>query len=45
MGPKVFGSVASTCTQRVILVCHELGIEYELEDINMMKGQHKVGSA
>lgn len=42
MALKLFGSFQSTCTQRVILVLLELGIEYELIEKNMMKGEHKV---
>lgn len=30
----------STCTQRVILVCKELGIDYELIIVDMAKGEH-----
>ncbi|KAJ9653205.1 hypothetical protein H2201_009165, partial [Coniosporium apollinis] len=41
MTVAIYGSIQSTCTQRVILVCHELGVQYELKDINMMKGEHK----
>lgn len=40
--PKVYGSVSSTCTQRVLIVLEELEIDYELIPINMRAGEHKV---
>lgn len=42
MALKLYGSKMSTCTQRVMLVLNELSLSYELVDINMMKGEHKV---
>ncbi|GLA81457.1 hypothetical protein AtubIFM56815_005108 [Aspergillus tubingensis] len=39
--PKVYGSVSSTCTQRVLIVLEELEIDYELIPINMRAGEHK----
>lgn len=44
MTVKFFGSVQSTRVQRVILVCNEIGIHYELNEISMAKGEHKVNS-
>ncbi|PKS08087.1 hypothetical protein jhhlp_005362 [Lomentospora prolificans] len=38
---KVYGSTMSTCTQRVIQVLTELGVEYEFSDVNMQLGEHK----
>ncbi|KAF5563953.1 glutathione S-transferase [Fusarium phyllophilum] len=40
MAPTVLGTVASTRTQRVLLVLEELGIEYDLKVIDLSKGQH-----
>ena len=40
--PKIYGSISSTCTQRVLIVLEELGIDYELISINMRAGVHKV---
>ncbi|KAH7126108.1 thioredoxin-like protein [Dactylonectria macrodidyma] len=37
----LYGALQSTCTQRVILVLTELGVNYELSNINMQKGEHK----
>ncbi|QRV93600.1 glutathione S-transferase [Ceratobasidium sp. AG-Ba] len=31
----------SGCTKRVITICKELGLEYELVQVEMMKGAHK----
>lgn len=42
MSVKLLGSAQSTCTQRVLLVLRELGVEYDLEEISMQKGEHKV---
>ncbi|GLA19142.1 hypothetical protein AnigIFM62618_006805 [Aspergillus niger] len=39
--PKIYGSISSTCTQRVLIVLEELGIDYELISINMRAGVHK----
>lgn len=36
------GAVYSTCTQRVLLTLHELGLEYRLQPIEMKEGEHKV---
>jgi len=42
MAIKVYGSMLSTCTQRVISVLIELGLDYELSEVNMQKGEQKV---
>ncbi|KAI4740416.1 hypothetical protein E4T50_09115 [Aureobasidium sp. EXF-12298] len=42
MALKLYGSSISTCSQRVMLVMNELNIPYDLVDIDMMKGEHKV---
>lgn len=42
MALKLYGSKISTCSQRVMLVMNELNIPYDLVDIDMMKGEHKV---
>ncbi|KAF1980319.1 hypothetical protein BU23DRAFT_625542 [Bimuria novae-zelandiae CBS 107.79] len=44
MAVKIYGSIQSTCTQRVIFTALELGIDYDLHDINMMNGEHKSAS-
>lgn len=31
----------STCTQRVAIVCKEIGIDYELTIVDMANGEHK----
>jgi hypothetical protein len=41
---KVYGSIFSTCTQRVLIVLEEVGATYELIDVDMKAGQHKVCS-
>lgn len=43
MAVKVYGARYSTCTQRVLAVLHELDVQYDLEFIDMTKGEHKVG--
>lgn len=42
MAIKLYGSLQSTRTQRVMLVCNELGIEYDLMEKSMQNGEHKV---
>lgn len=44
MSVKVFGAQYSTCTQRVLAVLHELGVQYHLEFVDMTKGEHKVNN-
>lgn len=39
---KLYGTITSACTQRVILVLHELGIKYDFIPVALMKGEHKV---
>lgn len=39
---KVYGSIFSTCTQRVLVTLEEAGATYELIDVSMQAGQHKV---
>ncbi|PVH75148.1 glutathione S-transferase [Cadophora sp. DSE1049] len=34
-------TVTSACTQRVVLVLHELGVEYDFIAVALMKGEHK----
>ncbi|ETS73509.1 hypothetical protein PFICI_14455 [Pestalotiopsis fici W106-1] len=41
MTVQVFGAQYSTCTQRVLAVLHELGVQYSLEFVDMSKGEHK----
>ena len=31
----------STCTKRVAITCHELGIAYELVPVNLFSGENK----
>ncbi|KAG9123815.1 hypothetical protein FRC07_013863 [Ceratobasidium sp. 392] len=38
---KIYGSLLSTCTKRVATVCNELGVQYEVVPIDIMKGAHK----
>lgn len=42
MAVMLYGSLHSTCTQRVILVLAELGVKYEFTDIKLQEGEHKV---
>ncbi|KAJ2897514.1 hypothetical protein MKZ38_004637 [Zalerion maritima] len=42
MTPTLYGSLQSTCTQRVILVLLELGVPYEFSHIVLQNGEHKV---
>uniref|UniRef100_A0A8H7TNM8 glutathione transferase n=1 Tax=Bionectria ochroleuca TaxID=29856 RepID=A0A8H7TNM8_BIOOC len=41
MSPTVLGTVTSTRTQKVLLTLEELGIKYDLELIDLGKGQHQ----
>lgn len=36
------GAVYSTCTQRVLIALHELGLDFKLQSIEMKEGEHKV---
>ncbi|CAE6465267.1 unnamed protein product [Rhizoctonia solani] len=38
---KIHGSTVSTCTKRVVTVCKEIGIDYELIPVNLAVGEHK----
>ncbi|KAJ5547313.1 glutathione S-transferase [Penicillium frequentans] len=38
---KVYGSIFSTCTQRVLVTLEEAGAAYQLIDVSMQAGQHK----
>lgn len=38
----LYGAVYSTCTQRVLIVLNELGLSYEMKNVDLMKGAHKV---
>ncbi|CAE6382776.1 unnamed protein product [Rhizoctonia solani] len=38
---KLYGSILSTCTKRVITVCKEIGINYELIPVDLAAGEHK----
>lgn len=42
MAIKIYGSRQSSCTQRVIMMLFELGLDYELSDVNLQLGEHKV---
>lgn len=39
---KVYGSILSTCTQRVLVVLEEARATYDLIDIDMRAGKHHV---
>ncbi|KAH7383404.1 thioredoxin-like protein [Cadophora sp. MPI-SDFR-AT-0126] len=41
MALKLYGTITSACTQRVILVLRELGVEYDFIPVALMKGEHK----
>lgn len=38
----LYGAAYSTCTQRVLITLHELGLDYKLSPIEMKIGAHKV---
>ncbi|QRV78842.1 glutathione S-transferase [Ceratobasidium sp. AG-Ba] len=38
---KIHGHPFSTCTKRVATVCNELGVKYEIVEVDMVKGAHK----
>ncbi|KAG8702971.1 hypothetical protein FRC12_015543 [Ceratobasidium sp. 428] len=38
---KIHGVKESTCTKRVLTVCNELGLKYEVVHVDYMKGAHK----
>lgn len=41
MTVTLHGAAYSTCTQRVLTTLEELGVEYKLENVDLMKGSHK----
>ncbi|KAG7079401.1 putative glutathione S-transferase [Colletotrichum scovillei] len=41
MSIKLWGSVTSACTHRVLITLNELGLKYDLTQINLMKGEQK----
>lgn len=38
---KIVGHYGSTCVRTVVTVLEELGANYELEEVNLFKGEHK----
>ncbi|KAG8735840.1 hypothetical protein FRC10_010088 [Ceratobasidium sp. 414] len=38
---KIYGATLSTCTKRVMTICNELGVNYEISTIDFFKGEHK----
>ncbi|KAG8702970.1 hypothetical protein FRC09_004436 [Ceratobasidium sp. 395] len=38
---KLHGFRGSTCTNRVVLTCNEIGIDYELIQVDLVKGEHQ----
>lgn len=38
----LYGAAYSTCTQRVLITLHELGLDYRLQPIEMKEEEHKV---
>jgi len=38
---KLYGSAISTCVQRVLFTARELGLEIELSNVDLLKGEHK----
>lgn len=38
---KLIGLKQSTCTQRILMLLEELQVPYELQNVNMSKGEHK----
>lgn len=39
---KLWGSVTSSCTHRVLITLNELGIKYNLTQVNLMKGDQNM---
>jgi len=37
----VYGSPVATCTQRVLILLEELQLKYTLQEVNLLKGEHK----
>lgn len=42
MAIKLYGSPRSSCTQRVLMTLFELGLDYELVELNLQNAEHKV---
>ncbi|KAG8686774.1 hypothetical protein FRC08_012325 [Ceratobasidium sp. 394] len=38
---QIYGVPLSTCTKRVMTICNELGINYEISTVDLFKGEHK----
>ena len=38
---KIYGHLATPCTQRVLLVVEELNVPYKLVNVDFTKGEHK----
>lgn len=38
---KLYGHPLSTCTNRVLIVAKEIGIELEYHEVDLFKGEHK----
>lgn len=38
---KLYGMSLSTCTRRVMTTCLEKNVEFELVQVDLMKGEHK----
>jgi glutathione S-transferase len=41
MADTIYGNAFSTCTQRIFVVAHELGVDLKLISIDVMKGEQK----
>ncbi|KAB5591145.1 hypothetical protein CTheo_5396 [Ceratobasidium theobromae] len=41
MTVTIYGSATSTCTKRVLVTCHEIGVEYKVVPVDLMKLEHK----
>ena len=37
---RIYGYPGSTCSRKVICTCHELGVPFELEVVDLMKDEH-----
>ncbi|QRV93599.1 glutathione S-transferase [Ceratobasidium sp. AG-Ba] len=38
---KIHGITGSTCTQRIVIICNELGIKYDLVLVDLVKGEQR----
>ncbi|KAK1700196.1 hypothetical protein BDP55DRAFT_743068 [Colletotrichum godetiae] len=43
MSINLWGSATSACTHRVLITPNELGLMYDLTQVNLMKGEHEFG--